>query len=123
MKKKDLSPAEMKVMNQLCELGEADISTVQQCFAREKNWKYTTVLTIFQRLFEKKYLRRKKVGRKYVYKPVFEQSRLFQLFMQKFFGKAMEKNPVPLVNYLLATQKLSAKDKKAIEDIFLSESK
>lgn len=119
MKKfKDLSPMEMKILDKLCELEEADISTVQQCFAAEKGWKYTTVLTIFQRLYEKRYLKRKKEGRKYIYRPVVSRTKLFKMFLQKFFGKAFEKDPTPLVDYLFEVKKLNKREQKVLEDIF-----
>ena len=114
-KKKDLSPVEVRVMNKLCELGEADIGTVQESFSVEKGWKYTTVLTIFQRLFEKKYLKRKKEGRKFIYRPIYTSGQLFKIYINRFFGKAFEKNPAPLVEYLLETKVLNQNEKKVLE--------
>jgi BlaI family transcriptional regulator, penicillinase repressor len=119
--RKELSPVEVKVMNKLCELGEADIATVQQCFVGEKDWKYTTVLTIFQRLYHKKYIKRKKDGRKYIYRPVITRAALFKMFLKKFFGKAIEKDPTPLMDFLFEIRNFSEKDQKKFRSILESE--
>ena len=110
MKTQDLSPAEIWLLNLIYELGEADVYQIQERVLTEKNWKYSTVITLSNRLYDKGYLNRTKVGRRYVYSAKFPRVRFFEQVMDRLFGKSLLKDPSVLFTYLLNVKKLSKKE-------------
>ena len=113
-----MTPAEMNVLSIIYQLGEADIFEIQRHTASEKDWKYTTIQTITNHLYEKHYLSRSKVGRRYIYKPALPRSIAFKIFIEKFFGKSLADDPTPIVDYLLSIRKLSKEEEDKIRSLF-----
>jgi BlaI family transcriptional regulator, penicillinase repressor len=100
-----VSPAEFLILNTVYELGEADIKTVCDCFQKRKDWRYTTVLTLFQRLFDKGFLKRKKVGRKHVYRAAYSQVNLYKRTLKYWFGRNPNKAEVECMALALGLKK------------------
>jgi predicted transcriptional regulator len=71
-----LHELEAEVMDELWERGEADVRTVLDALnARSRQPRaYTTVLTVMQRLHEKRLLVRRSQGRRHVYAPELDRA-------------------------------------------------
>jgi BlaI family transcriptional regulator, penicillinase repressor len=65
----DMAPLELDCMNALWPLGEATVRDVHQALAESRPRAYTTIMTILDRLAQKKVVSRRKVGRAWVYTP------------------------------------------------------
>ncbi len=115
----ELSPAEMKVLNLICDVNETDVSSIYKRCSLEKKWKYTTVLTMIQNLYRKGYLTRRKQGRKYIYKPVLAWTDLFEMYLKKFFGTNFKENPSPLIEYLSQIRELSDREQNVLKTILI----
>ena len=107
MQTKDLSPSEIYLLNIIYELGKADIYEILNRVSSEKNWKYTTVLTLATRLFDKGHLNKYKVSKRYVYTPKFSRFDSFRLIMDRLFGTTLLNDPSPMINYLIKSKRLS----------------
>ena len=55
---------------------EFSVSQVQESLAKTRELAYTTVMTTVSRLFDKELLKRRKVGRKYMYRPAIGARRI-----------------------------------------------
>lgn len=115
MSLQEFSPMEIWLLNVIYELGEPDVYEILDRIANEKDWKYTTVLTIATRLANKGYLKRKKVGRRNVFKPTVTRAKAFELAMTKLYGGSLLKEPAPVIAYLLKSRKLSKNDKDILK--------
>jgi predicted transcriptional regulator len=114
---KDLTPLEIWFLNVVYEMGEGDIHQILDRVRSEKDWKYTTVMTIASRLCEKGYLKRIKQSRRYVYMPNFSRRQLFKNIMDYLFGDSMLVDPSPLVSYMGNIKKLSQREKQELKTI------
>ncbi len=115
MNLQEFSPMEIWLLNVIYDLGEPDVYEILDRIASEKDWKYTTVLTIATRLSSKGYLKRKKVGRRHVFKPTITRAKAFELAMNKLYGNTLLKEPGPVISYLIKSRKISKKDKDALK--------
>jgi len=60
-------PLEMLCLKALWSLGEANVKDVRESVARARPLAYTTIMTVLERLVRKGRLKRRKVGRAFVY--------------------------------------------------------
>ncbi|MBN2327177.1 MAG: BlaI/MecI/CopY family transcriptional regulator [Candidatus Omnitrophica bacterium] len=123
MNVKDLSPSEIYVLNIIYELGSADIYEILNRVANEKKWKYTTVLTLATRLFDKGHLEKRKVSKRYVYSPKFSRFDSFRMIMDRLFGTTLLNDPSPMINYLIRSKKLTKKEQKLLQELLEEENK
>jgi BlaI family penicillinase repressor len=65
----DMAPLELDCMNALWPRGEATVRDVRLALAESRPRAYTTIMTILDRLAQKKVVSRRKVGRAWVYRP------------------------------------------------------
>ncbi len=117
MTKKDLSPSEIYLLNIIYELGNADIYELMNRVFAEKKWKYTTVLTLATRLYDKGHLEKTKAGKRYIYSPKFSRFDSFRLVMDRLFGTTLLNDPSPMINYLIRSKRLSKQDQKMLRDL------
>lgn len=117
MSLKDLSPSEIYLLSIIYELGKADIYEILNRVSSEKNWKYTTVLTLATRLFDKGHLNKSKSGKRYIYTPKISRFDSFRLIMDRLFGTTLLNEPSPLINYLISSKKLTRKEQKMLRDL------
>jgi len=117
MSLRDISPAEIYVLNVIYELGQADIYAILERIAPEKKWKYTTILTLATRLFDKGHLNRVKDSKRYVYTPKYSRVESFGLIMDRLFGSTLLNDPSLIINYVIEKTKLSKKNQKALREL------
>jgi len=65
----ELAPLELECMNTLWPLGEASVRDIQTGLAPTLPRAYTTIMTIMDRLAQKRIVVRRKAGRAYLYRP------------------------------------------------------
>lgn len=117
-----MGPLEAKVMDAVWSTGETTVREVWETLGGEEQVAYTTIMTIFHRLFEKGYLARRSRGRAHLFRPrtsreEFQEgvlSRVLRGVLQQLRGGAS----IGLVNRLSAEeraqlQELLAKDEEA----------
>lgn len=99
-----MGPLEAQVMDLVWELGETTVRAVWERLGGEDQAAYTTVMTIFHRLYEKGYVERESVGRAHVYRPRssradFEGSVLSQV-LKGVLGQIRRGQPLGLMGRL-----------------------
>lgn len=65
----DLAPLELDCMSRLWQLGEATVREIRDNLANTRPRAYTTILTIMDRLAQKGFVTRRKMGRAFLYLP------------------------------------------------------
>lgn len=76
-------PLELRCLNALWRLGEANVQAVREWLAPQKPLAYTTVMTMLDRLTRKRMLSRRKVGRSFLYSPVVSRDEIRRLAVQE----------------------------------------
>ena len=65
----DLAPLELDCMSRLWQLGEGTVRQIRDNLAATRPRAYTTILTIMDRLAQKGFVTRRKIGRAFLYLP------------------------------------------------------
>lgn len=96
----NLGLAEMDVLRFVAENAPVTVRTAADHLADTKGQVRTTVLNSMERLREKGFLRRRKVGGVFQYWPVEGKGALFQRLLKGFVEAAFGGTSAPLVTYL-----------------------
>lgn len=87
--------------------------TVRQVADHFTRYARTTVLTVMEKLREKGYLSRRKVGGVYQYSPKVPKTQVLQTLAHDFIERALEGSLAPLIAYL--TQRANVTDEELSE--------
>jgi predicted transcriptional regulator len=119
-KSSHLTDAELRLMEVLWEKGAATVSEVVGAVAAEAPLAYSTVLTTLRILENKGYLRHKKEGRAFVYRPVVAREKAQESAIKHVLRRFFEDSPELLVLNLVERKKITAdhlnKLRKRIEE-------
>ncbi|MCS7253795.1 MAG: BlaI/MecI/CopY family transcriptional regulator [Armatimonadota bacterium] len=76
------------VLRVIWELGNASVRDVWRAMrSLGKRRAYTTIMTTMVRLCQKGFLKRKKIGRRYIYEPTLSRSETAKLFIKAFLER------------------------------------
>ncbi len=102
--------------------GTALYSYIMEELEKDSNeWKKNTVLTLLSRLFEKKFLKTKKIGRRNEYAAVVTQQEYQTMQTHSFLDKVYGGDVKHLVSALVQQEMLSTEDLKEIETFWESQ--
>lgn len=110
-----LTEAEQRVMRVLWEKGEASVREVTEALEKTYPVAYNTVLTILRILTDKDYVIPRQDGRAFIYKPAVSRAEARSRALRKMVSTFFEGSPKELAQHLIRTQKLSAKELKALK--------
>ena len=87
-------PLELECLKILWDLGEGNVRDVREGLADRRKLAYTTVMTVLDRLARKGGVARRKVGRSFLYTPVFDREVLRRAavdqLVNSYFGGSRE---------------------------------
>lgn len=99
-----MGPLEARVMQVIWELGETTVREVWERLGGEDQAAYTTVMTIFHRLYEKGYVEREAVGRAHRYRPRTSrnefQGNVLSQVLQGILGQVRSAQPLGVLGRL-----------------------
>ena len=107
-KSSHLTDAELRLMEILWEKSAATVSEVVGAVAGEVPLAYSTVLTTLRILENKGYLRHKKEGRAFVYRPVVAREKAQESAIKHVLRRFFEDSPELLVLNLVERKKITA---------------
>jgi BlaI family penicillinase repressor len=93
-------PLELRCLNALWRLGEANVQAVREWLAPQKPLAYTTVMTMLDRLTRKRILARRKVGRSFVYSPLVSRDEIRQVAVRELADELFEGRMEDLLAFL-----------------------
>ena len=110
-----LTEAEQRVMRILWEKGEASVREVTEALEKTYPVAYNTVLTILRILTDKHYVIPRQDGRAFIYRPAVSRAEARSRALRKVVSTFFEGSPKELAQHLIRTEKLSAKELKALK--------
>jgi predicted transcriptional regulator len=112
----DLTPAELRVMKALWELGPASVAEVRAELAtRGHEVAYTTVMTLLGRLAAKHAVQVDRSREPFVYKPAYRRENVLRERLREFVREVFDGNADSLVLRLVEDESLSRADLARIE--------
>lgn len=116
MKRRRLSRAETRILEQYWELGTCSVREILESLPEEERVAYTTVQTLVYRLEQKGALRRvKKIGNAQLFEPAIDQ-REFRTGLMRDLLDLFGGSPRLLVSNLLETGTITLEDLKALQE-------
>ena len=117
-KKKDVTDAELAVMEQLWLTGGATIRTLtDEIYPSGGDSEYATVKKLLARLSEKKFVRRDESQHAHRYEPAVSKEDLIGRRLQDLADTLCDGSKTPLLMHLLSNEKLPAKDRKQLQQL------
>ena len=120
MRRKSLTPlgeTEMEVLHLVWELGSATVADVRDRILKEREVAYTTVMTVMKNLADKGYLQFEKEGVTYVYSAARPPEDVRRSLLGELMQKVFKGSPGALVQTLVASEKLSDREREEIRRI------
>jgi predicted transcriptional regulator len=93
-------PLELKCLQAIWRLGEANVKDVRDIVTKDRKLAYTTVMTTLDRLEKKGTLKRKKSGKAFVYSAAMSESELRKMAVQHLLEEYFEGSRDRLLEYL-----------------------
>ncbi|MEO1023144.1 MAG: BlaI/MecI/CopY family transcriptional regulator [Bacteroidota bacterium] len=112
-----LGKTELEIMNHMWELEEATVSQIHKRILEKREVAYTTIMTVMKNLTDKKVLKYRKEGAKYVYTPVKMPDQLKERLASDIINAVFKGSASALIQTLAKQEKLSDQEKKEIRDI------
>lgn len=104
------TPQELEIMKIVWQRKAATVRDVYEALLAERKIAYTTVMTMMNILEEKRYLRKRRQERAYVYQPTQPRQRVIQAMVREFVARVFNGSAEPLLVHLIQDRRLSAKD-------------
>jgi predicted transcriptional regulator len=112
----DLTPAELRVMKALWELGTGSVAEVRaELQQRGNELAYTTVMTLLGRLAAKNAVLVDKAREPFVYKPAFRRESVLRERLREFVKEVFDGQADSLVLRLVEDETLTREELRAIE--------
>lgn len=96
------------------DLESATVRDIYEALLRRRKVAYTTVMTMMQILERKKYLKRTKAERAWLYRPAQPKGKVIAGMVREFVNRVFNGSAEPLLVHLVEEHKLSRED---IEEI------
>lgn len=93
-------PLELECLKALWNLGEASVKDVRGELAPGRNFAYTTVMTLLERLVRKGGATRRKAGRMFLYSPALARDHLRRLAVQELAASLFDGSRDELLGFL-----------------------
>ncbi len=93
-------PLELQCLKALWELGEANVRDVRRVLTGNRKLAYTTVMTVLDRLERRGGVRRRKIGRSFLYTPTLSRESLRRLALKEFVDSFFDGSTDSLKVYL-----------------------
>jgi predicted transcriptional regulator len=118
-KSRNLTEAELRLMDVLWEKGAATVAEVAEGLPKKLGLAYNTVLTTMRILEDKGYVRHTKAqeGRAFLYRPVVSRDAASRNAVRHLLGRFFSNSPGALVLNLLEDEELSAEELKRIRTL------
>jgi BlaI family transcriptional regulator, penicillinase repressor len=118
-----LTDAEWTLMNSLWRKHPATAREIAESLPKNRDWAYTTIKTMLDRLVEKGALSESKKGIASVYTPLATKRAARAVALKTLVNHAFDGAFGPLVHFLIEDKKLSPREKKLLVEALNKEDK
>ncbi len=119
MKTIEITPSEWEVMRVLWANGELGSSDIVKVLEKKKEWKPTTTKTLLARLVAKDCVETKKLGNKFLYRPMVGESEAWDSAARDLFGFVCSQDRGKKLSRLIEAVALSHADIELLEAALL----
>ena len=109
-----LADQELEIMKVVWELGRATVRDVYEVLLKRRKIAYTTVMTMMNVLERKKFLKKRRRDRAYVYQAVRPKDQVTRAMVREFVDRVFSGSAHPLLVHLVEDRRLSEKDLQEI---------
>jgi len=102
-------PLELTCLRALWRLGEGTVHDVRKAVSKERILAYTTVMTLLGRLEKRGFVKRRKPGRSYIYRPKLSRDTLRDHALKQLTDDFFDGSPEALLNFLRQVREPRAK--------------
>jgi BlaI family transcriptional regulator, penicillinase repressor len=118
-----LTDAEWTLMNSLWQKHPATVREIADSLPKTRDWAYTTIKTMLDRLVEKGALSESKKGITSVYSPLVTKRTARAFALKTLANHTFDGTFGPLVHFLIEDKKLSPREKKQLIEALNKEDK
>jgi BlaI family penicillinase repressor len=112
-----LTPNELAIMKVVWQLEKATVREVYETLLEQRSIAYTTVLTMMNILEEKRYLKKSRVDRAYVYRPTRLRHQVVGQMVTDFVDRVFDGAATGLLVHLAKNNRLSKDERQNIRRI------
>ena len=112
-----LTPQELAIMKVIWRLGSATVRDVYEELRTERTIAYTTVMTMMRILEDKGYLTKSSADRAFVYTPAKPRQQVVGAMVRDFVDRVFDGASGSLLVHLAKDNRLSDKQRRAIEKL------
>jgi BlaI family penicillinase repressor len=119
MKKENLElfESEWAILQKVWELEPCAAPTVKEALAGEKEWAYTTVKTMMDRMVKKRLLKTEKIRNIYLYSSAVTRSQARKSEIARTLKRAFDGTFTPLMQFLIENDQLSEEEYSHLEKL------
>ena|SRR5688572_11939974 len=108
---RSVTDSELEILKALWELSEGTVREVLEKLGPEgRDWAYTTLQTMLNRLQEKGFVASKKRGRAFVFRPVYTRDELLGRSLDDLASRVCDGKALPLLLNLVQSSKFSKRE-------------
>jgi len=85
-----LGALEKDIMEALWTRGESSVKDILDAFSNDRDTSYSTVITVTNRMAQKGLLKKRKVGKAYFYKPIYDREQFYEFISKKVVAGVSE---------------------------------
>jgi predicted transcriptional regulator len=112
-----LTPQELAIMKVIWRLGNVTVRDVYEDLRAERTIAYTTVMTMMRILEDKGYLKKTSADRAFVYSPAKPRQQVVGAMVRDFVDRVFDGASGSLLVHLAKDNRLTAKQRQAIEKL------
>jgi predicted transcriptional regulator len=110
MKKFKPTESELEILGLLWSNGPSTVKQINDLLNREKEVGYTTTLKIMQIMFDKKILKREKLGRSHIYDAAIKKRETQEILLEKFLKSTFSGSTSKLVMQAIGRENTTQKE-------------
>jgi predicted transcriptional regulator len=110
-----LTARELDIMKVVWDTPGATVRDVHRVLSRSRPVAYTTVMTLMNILEHKRYLKRRKVDRAYIYRATKPRTQVLRALVRDFVERVFDGVAQPLRVHLVKEQPISADERRELQ--------
>jgi predicted transcriptional regulator len=110
-----LTPQELEIMKVVWQKGQATVRDVYETLLERRKIAYTTVMTMMRVLEKKGYVKTRREGRAYLYRPAHPQRQVVRSMVREFVDRVFNGSAQPLLVHLVEDRRLSKEELDELE--------
>jgi BlaI family transcriptional regulator, penicillinase repressor len=109
-----LTPQELEIMKLVWQREEATVRDIYEALLQRRKIAYTTVMTTMNTLEAKRYLKKRRQDRAFLYRPTRPKGQIIAAMIREFIDRVFNGSAEPLLVHLVKERRVREKDLQKI---------